>query len=63
LLRAAENVARQEGKTLLVLDTASDEAARLYRRQGWHHAGTIPGYALLPRGGLCGTHIFYRRLG
>jgi GNAT superfamily N-acetyltransferase len=32
LLRAAETTARECGKTLLVLDTASDEAERLYER-------------------------------
>ena len=31
LLRAAEDVARDSGKTLLVLDTASADAERLYR--------------------------------
>jgi hypothetical protein len=25
--------------------------------------GVIPGYALLPQGGLCGTTVFYRNLG
>jgi GNAT superfamily N-acetyltransferase len=62
LLRAAEGTARECGKSLLVLDTASDEAARLYARQGWARCGTVPGYALLPRGGLCDTHFFYRQL-
>jgi GNAT superfamily N-acetyltransferase len=63
LLRAAEATARDCGKTLLVLDTASDDAERLYQRQGWIRLGVIPGYALLPRGGLCGTTVFYRQLG
>ena len=63
LMRAAEDAARVAGKTVLVLDTASDDAARLYRRCGWTLAGTIPDYALLPRGGLCDTRIYYRKLG
>jgi GNAT superfamily N-acetyltransferase len=63
LLRAAEATARDCGKTLLVLDTASDEAERLYERQGWKCVGVIPGYALLPRGGLCDTTVYYRNLG
>jgi GNAT superfamily N-acetyltransferase len=63
LLRAAEEAARACGKTLLVLDTASDEASRLYARAGWIRVGVIPGYALLPRGGLCATTLFYRELG
>jgi hypothetical protein len=25
--------------------------------------GVIPGYALLPQGGLCGTTVYYRDLG
>jgi GNAT superfamily N-acetyltransferase len=62
LLRAAEVAARAAGKTLLVLDTASDEAARLYERQGWQVAGVVPDFALLPHGGLCATTFYYRRL-
>jgi len=52
--------ARDCGKTLLVLDTANAEAERLYERLGWVHVGVIPGYALLPHGGLCGTALYYR---
>jgi GNAT superfamily N-acetyltransferase len=63
LLRAAEATARECGKTLLVLDTASAEAERLYERLGWVRVGTIPGFALLPHGGLCGTTVYYRNLG
>ena len=63
LMRAAEVTARECGKTLLVLDTASSEAERLYERLGWERVGVIPGYALLPHGGLCGTTVYYRNLG
>jgi GNAT superfamily N-acetyltransferase len=63
LMRAAEVTARECGKTLLVLDTASGDAERLYERQGWVRVGVIPGYALLPHGGLCGTTVYYRNLG
>jgi GNAT superfamily N-acetyltransferase len=63
LMRAAEATARDCGKTLLVLDTASADAERLYDRQGWVRVGVIPGFALLPQGGLCGTTMFYRNLG
>jgi GNAT superfamily N-acetyltransferase len=63
LMQAAEQVARDCGKSLLVLDTASDEAERLYARLGWQRCGVIPGYALLPQGGLCATTYFYRLLG
>ena len=62
LMRAAEATARECDKTLLVLDTASGEAERLYERQGWVRVGVIPGYALLPQGGLCGTTVYYRDL-
>lgn len=62
LMGAAEQVARECGKSLLVLDTASDEAARLYARLGWQQCGVVPGYALLPQGGLCDTTYFYREL-
>ena len=61
--RAAEATARECGKTLLVLDTASGEAERLYERLGWMRVGVIPGYALLPRGGFCDTTVYYRNLG
>jgi len=64
LMRAAEAVARECGKTLLVLDTVTGgDAERLYQRLGWERVGAIPGYALLPRGGLCSTTVYYRDLG
>ncbi|TWO69919.1 GNAT family N-acetyltransferase [Caenimonas sedimenti] len=62
LMAAAEEEARALGKTLLVLDTASADAGRLYARLGWQRCGLIPGYALLPQGGLCDTTYFYRQL-
>jgi GNAT superfamily N-acetyltransferase len=62
LLAAAENAALSAGKSLLVLDTASGDAERLYAKLGWRRCGVIPGYALLPGGGLCDTTFFYRTL-
>lgn len=62
LMDAAEAAARQAGKTLLVLDTSSAEAERLYERMGWTRVGAIPGYALWPQGGACATTYFYRTL-
>jgi GNAT superfamily N-acetyltransferase len=62
LLAAAESAALSAGKTLLVLDTASGDAERLYARLGWQRCGVIPGYALLPGGGFCDTTFFYRAL-
>jgi GNAT superfamily N-acetyltransferase len=62
LLGAAERAAQGAGKTLLVLDTASADAERLYSKLGWRRCGVIPGYALLPGGGLCDTTFFYRQI-
>jgi GNAT superfamily N-acetyltransferase len=62
LLRAAEALAREHGKRLLVLDTASGDAERLYARAGWIRVGVIPGFALWPEGGPCDTTFFYRTL-
>ncbi|HKU14971.1 MAG TPA: GNAT family N-acetyltransferase [Steroidobacteraceae bacterium] len=62
LLAAAERHAMQAGKTLLVLDTASDDAERLYVRQGWQLCGRIPDYALMPDGALCATTVYYKSL-
>lgn len=62
LMRAAEDLARARGKTLLVLDTASDAAERLYLRTGWLLCGHIPGFALMPDGAPTGTTILYKSL-
>jgi GNAT superfamily N-acetyltransferase len=63
LVRAAEDCAREAGRTLLVLDTVTGgDAERLYARLGWRRVGVIPGYALWPEGGLCDTTVFYRLL-
>ena len=63
LLRAAEHLALERGRWLLVLDTAQDEgAAGLYERLGFQLTGVIPDYALKPHGGLTGTLIYWKRL-
>jgi len=62
LLAAAERSARGAGKTLLVLDTASDDAERLYGRGGWQRCGQIPDYALFPDGRPCATTFFFKFL-
>ncbi len=63
LMRAAEALAADNGRTLLVLDTAEGgEGERLYRRLGWIAIGTIPRYALHPDGRPCGSTFFYRDL-
>ena len=50
------------GRTLLVLDTASNDAERLYERCGWQRVGTIPDFALMPDGARCATVVYYKRL-
>ena len=62
LLAAAERAALGAGRTLLVLDTASDDAERLYTRYGWQRCGQIPHYALWPDGAPCATTIFFKLL-
>jgi GNAT superfamily N-acetyltransferase len=62
LLSAAERRAFEAGRTLLVLDTASADAERLYARQGWQAVGTIPDFALWPQGGFCATTIYFKNL-
>ncbi len=63
LMERAEAEARAEGKTLLVLDTVTGDAAeRLYERLGWTRVGVIPGYALYPDGRPCDTTVFWKRL-
>jgi len=63
-MRRAEELARQQGRTLLVLDTAADEGASgLYERLGFTFAGEIPDYALKPHGGLTATSIYWKKIG
>lgn len=62
VLAEAENAAREAGRTLLVLDTASPDAERLYARGGWQRVGIIPRYALLPDGSDCDTVVFFKDL-
>jgi GNAT superfamily N-acetyltransferase len=63
LMEAAEEMARDCGRTLLVLDTVTGgDADRLYARLGWVRVGEIPDFALLAKGGLWGTMVFYKRL-
>ncbi len=62
LMRAAEAEARASGRTVLVLDTATTEAERVYQRTGWTRLGALPDYALMPDGSLCDTVFYYKRL-
>jgi GNAT superfamily N-acetyltransferase len=63
LMRAAEDLALQCGRSLLVLDAVTDgDAARLYASLGWTRVGDIPNFALMPDGTPCSTTYFYRDL-
>jgi GNAT superfamily N-acetyltransferase len=63
LVRAAEDAARDAGKTLLVLDTVTGgDAERLYARLGWTRVGVVPDYALWPDGRFCDTTFFFKAL-
>ncbi|HEY3062014.1 MAG TPA: GNAT family N-acetyltransferase [Chloroflexota bacterium] len=64
LMIEAERIAVERGRTLLTLDTASDEGAGpFYEKLGFVKVGEIPDYALKPYGGLCGTIVYYKRIG
>ena len=63
LMERAEDEARSEHKTLLVLDTCEGSVAeRLYTRLGWNRVGVIPGFALYPDGSICDTVVFWKSL-
>ena len=63
LMEAVDTAARDEGRTVLVLDTVTGgDAERLYERAGWRRVGEVPKYALMPDGAYCGTTFFYKHL-
>lgn len=63
LLQRAEDCAREEGKTLLVLGTVAGGAAEsLYEKLGWIKAGVIPKYGLSPDGHWCDSVTFWKSL-
>ena len=63
LMERAELEAAAAGKTLLVLDTVTGDAAELlYERLGWTKVGVIPNYALYPDGRPCDTTVFWKAL-
>ena len=64
LMEQAEAEAREQGWTLLVLDTVTgDPAERLYERMGWTKVGVIPNFAFYPDGRPCDTTVFWKALG
>ncbi len=63
LMLAAEKLAAELGRTVLVLDTVTGGAGeRLYAGLGWTRVGEIPDYALLPEGGLVATTVFWKHV-
>jgi len=63
LMAAVEDAARDEGKTVLVLDTVTGgDAQRLYERAGWLRVGDVPKYALMPDGEFCATTFYYKHV-
>lgn len=63
LMERAEEEARAEGKTVLVLDTVTGDAAEsLYTKLGWTRVGVIPDFALYPDGRYCDTTVFWKRV-
>lgn len=62
LMTRIEEEAKARGRVLLVLDTASAEAERLYVRSGWQRVGSVPDYAMWPGGGFCDSTFFWKKL-
>ncbi|WP_407732797.1 N-acetyltransferase family protein [Pseudocitrobacter faecalis] len=63
LMSHLETIARDAGKNVLVLDTATGSGAEtFYQRAGWDKVGEIPRYALMPAGELTATSVFYKFL-
>lgn len=62
MLRRVEEEALKRGRTLLILDTGSEEARRVYERGGWSRFGFVPDFALLPDGGFCDTTFYLKDL-
>jgi ribosomal protein S18 acetylase RimI-like enzyme len=63
LMLAVEQAARVAERSLLVLDTRTDDdAERLYARLGYTRLGVIPRYALNSEGGIDGSTFMYKEL-
>lgn len=61
LMQKAEERAKQENRSLLVLDTREgDPSNRLYQSLDYQEAGKIPEYAISPNGSLDSTVIYYK---
>jgi len=63
LMEAVEALARERGRTTLVLDTQTgSDAERLYRALGWTAAGVVPDYSQLSDGTKGATTFMYKLL-
>ena len=63
LMRTLEDLARAEGRWLLLLDTESgSDAERMYRRLGWTAFGVVPDHAMRVDGDLGQTTYFLKDL-
>ncbi|SEB61725.1 GNAT family N-acetyltransferase [Paenibacillus sp. GP183] len=63
LMQTAEEFARSEGRSLLVLDTRTGDPSNiLYKSRGYIEVGQIPNYALSVNGQMDGTTIYYKQL-
>lgn len=63
LMAEVERQARKNQRTLLILDTRTDDTASiLYRKLGYQEAGQIPQFARSSAGTLDGTTFFYKLL-
>ncbi|MDP9137752.1 MAG: GNAT family N-acetyltransferase [Pseudomonadota bacterium] len=63
LMLALEHEAKVRNRSLITLDTVTGDAAEsLYASLGYVKVGVIPGYAMMPAGGLSATTIFYKQL-
>lgn len=63
LMQMVEQRAKQEGRSLLILDTREgDPSNHLYTSLGFIRAGRIPGYVKSEKGELEATILYYKEL-
>ncbi|WP_155591163.1 GNAT family N-acetyltransferase [Lysinibacillus cavernae] len=63
LMQKAEERAKQENRSLLVLDTREgDPSNRLYKSLDYQEVGKIPGYVISQDGDLEATVIYYKSI-
>jgi ribosomal protein S18 acetylase RimI-like enzyme len=64
LMLEAERIACESGRSLLTLDTATEDGAGpFYEKLGYIKAGVIPDYGLLPFGGLSAAIFYFKPIG